>query len=391
MKLLKGEDIRRGFHRFTLMERGKLREISGVHISERVVQRSLCDNALVPVLTRTCISDNMACIKGKGTHAAIKRVAYFLREYYRKTGSNEGYVVLVDFSNFFGNMKHWHIRKILEDHFTDKDMIEFIMLFVDAFGEVGCGLGSQVPQIIGTVYASKADHYAKEVLRIHEYIKYMDDTFDGSVKKIAQNMLLVQTETKAKDQNMAEIEVLTEYGNVIARYEGFETVYKELDDGMILSNDGTVYVEQPEQKPDVDQIRIAKLAEVSSRCESTIFEGVDVELTDGSVEHVSLTEKDQINLFGKQSQLAAGATQLEYHEDGKLCKYYSAEDMTKIIEAAMKFVSYHTTYCNSINAWIKGAQTAEEIEAIQYGAQIPDEYKSKVLKDYETAMGACKA
>lgn len=177
MKLLKGEDIRRGFHRFTLMERGKLREISSVHISERVVQRSLCDNALVPVLTRTCISDNMACIKGKGTHAAIKRVAYFLREYYRKTGSNEGYVVLVDFSNFFGNMKHWHIRKILEDHFTDKDMIEFIMLFVDAFGEVGCGLGSQVSQIIGTVYASKADHYAKEVLRIHEYIKYMDDTW----------------------------------------------------------------------------------------------------------------------------------------------------------------------------------------------------------------------
>lgn len=177
MKLLKGEDIRRGFHRFTLMERGKLREISSVHISERVVQRSLCDNALVPVLTRTCISDNMACIKGKGTHTAIKRVAYFLREYYRKTGSNEGYVVLVDFSNFFGNMKHWHIRKILEDHFTDKDMIEFIMLFVDAFGEVGCGLGSQVSQIIGTVYASKADHYAKEVLRIHEYVKYMDDTW----------------------------------------------------------------------------------------------------------------------------------------------------------------------------------------------------------------------
>jgi hypothetical protein len=187
---------------------------------------------------------------------------------------------------------------------------------------------------------------------------------------------------------MAEIEVLTEYGNVIAKYEGFETVYKEIDGGMILSNDGTVYVEQPEQEPDVDQIRTAKLAEVSSRCENAIFAGVDVELTDGSVEHISLKEKDQINLFGKQSQLAAGATQLEYHEDGKLCKYYSAEDMTKIIEAAMKFVSYHTTYCNSMNAWIKGAQTAEEIEAIQYGAQIPDKYKSKVLKDYEAAMGA---
>ena len=47
-------------------------------------------------------------------------------------------------------------------------------------------------------------------------IRFKDNSsvFDGSVKKIAQNMLLVQTETKAKDQNMAEIEVLTEYGKV---------------------------------------------------------------------------------------------------------------------------------------------------------------------------------
>lgn len=177
MKLLNGEDIRRGFHRFTLLERGKLREISSVHISERVVQRSLSDNALVPVLTRTCISDNMACIKGRGTHLTINRVAFFLREFYRDTGSNEGFVVLVDFSNFFGNMKHWYIRQIFENHFTDKDMIEFAMLFVDAFGEVGCGLGSQVSQNVGTVYPNKADHYAKEVLRIRPYVRYMDDTF----------------------------------------------------------------------------------------------------------------------------------------------------------------------------------------------------------------------
>lgn len=218
--------------------------------------------------------------------------------------------------------------------------------------------------------------------------KDSDKTYEGSVKKIAQNMLLVQTETEAKNPNTAEIKVLTESGNVIAKYEGFETVYKKVEEGMILSNDGTVFVEQPAQDPDAEQIRSGKLAEISNRCESTIFAGVDVVLTDGSKEHISLTEKDQINLFGKKAQLAAGATQLEYHEDGQLCKYYSAEDMTKIIETAMKFVSYHTTYCNSMNAWIKGAKTAEEIEAIQYGAAIPDKYKSQVLKDYEAAMGA---
>lgn len=177
MKLLAGEDIRRGFHNFTIMERGKLRDISSVHISERVVQRSACDNVLVPILTRTIISDNMACIKGRGTHATIDRVAFFLREYYRKTGSNEGVIVLIDFTNFFGNMQHWYIRTILQKHFTDKEVVEFIMLFVEAFGEVGCGLGSQISQIVGTIYPNEPDHFAKEVLQIRAYIRYMDDTF----------------------------------------------------------------------------------------------------------------------------------------------------------------------------------------------------------------------
>ena len=32
----------------------------------------------------------------------------------------------------------------------------------------------------------------------------------------------------------------------------------------------------------------------------------------------------------------------------------SAEDMQKIINGAMEFKSYHTTYGNSVNMWIKG-------------------------------------
>ena len=62
--------------------------------------------------------------------------------------------------------------------------------------------------------------------------------------------------------------------------------------------------------------QVAKKAEVAAACEQAIYRGVSVTLTGGDVEHYSLTEHDQINLFGKQSQLAAGVTQLEYHADG---------------------------------------------------------------------------
>jgi len=51
-----------GFYEFDLMERGKLRHIKSVAISERVVQRCLCDYALVPMIGRTFIYDNGACM-----------------------------------------------------------------------------------------------------------------------------------------------------------------------------------------------------------------------------------------------------------------------------------------------------------------------------------------
>ena len=136
----------------------------------------------------------------------------------------------------------------------------------------------------------------------------------------------------------------------------------------------------------LEEIKAAKKQEIGEACDKIIYEGMDVTLTNGSTEHFSLTDHDQLNLFGKQVQLAAGAEQLEYHSDGQPCKYYSAADMRLIIAAAMQHVSYHTTYCNAVNMWIAGCETAEEIQKIHYGAEIPEQYQSDVLKAYIASM-----
>ena len=142
----------------------------------------------------------------------------------------------------------------------------------------------------------------------------------------------------------------------------------------------------PDPEPvSLEELQAWKRAEVSAACEAAIYSGVDVELSSG-MEHFSLTEKDQLNLFGKQAQLAAGADKLEYHQDGHPCRYYSAEDMQKILSAATQHVSYHTTYCNSLNMWIDGAAAVDEVNTIYYGAGIPEKYQSDVLKDYLARM-----
>lgn len=221
-------------------------------------------------------------------------------------------------------------------------------------------------------------------------IKFLNQnsTVEGNVKKINNHVVQI---TRA-DQNLSGFHLVTRNGAIWGKYEDYTTLYRTVDDGFQLSNNGSVYVE-PEPIPDLepyeptlDEMKQQKINEVSAACKETIYSGVDVELPTGSTEHFSLKEEDQINLFGKQAQITAGVTQLEYHQDGHPCRYYTVEEMTAIITAAMQFVSYHTTYCNSLYTWINSVEDKEDLQKITYGASIPIEYQSEVLQTYLLSM-----
>ena len=141
----------------------------------------------------------------------------------------------------------------------------------------------------------------------------------------------------------------------------------------------------------VEAYRQAVRRRNSEICAETIVAGTDVELSDG-VEHFSLTQNDQTNLIGLQSVLAAGAEKVPYHKDRdaegtKPCVYYSAADAEKIIQEVMSFKTFHTTYCNSLFCWLDSMEKASDMDAVVYGAEIPEEYQSEVLKDILGGMG----
>ena len=208
----------------------------------------------------------------------------------------------------------------------------------------------------------------------------------GSCRRISQHVIEVLLEGDLPPAaDLMGFRLLRNNGDLLFDSTDYNTVYREVEGGYQLSDDGSVYTppakpEEP-QPPTLEERKAEKKAEVGSACEQAIYLGVSVALP-ASTEHFSLTEHDQINLFGKQAQLAAGAQQLEYHQDGQPCRYYTAEEMQAILEAAMFHVSYHTTYCNSLNMWIDAAENEEELEGIFYGADIPEEYQSIVLQDY---------
>lgn len=173
-ELLAGTFRSRGFYEFDLVERGKPRHIRSVHISERVVQRSLCDNCLVPMLSRSFIHDNGASLRGKGYDFAVDRVTQFLARHYRKYGS-EGYALVFDFSKYFDNAAHEPIFAALEKSGIDERLAAISKYFISCFGEVGLGLGSQVSQIAAIALPNRLDHFVKDKLGIKAYERYMDD------------------------------------------------------------------------------------------------------------------------------------------------------------------------------------------------------------------------
>lgn len=174
--LMSGKFRTKGFYEFDLYERGKPRHIRAVHISERVVQRCLCDHALIPLLERSFIHDNGASMKGKGITFALNRLETHLHRFWREHGT-EGYVLTFDVHHFFDSIPHDLIRKILDKAVYDERLRALTTYFMDQFGPVGMGLGSQISQICALASLNALDHNVKEKAHIRYYGRYMDDGY----------------------------------------------------------------------------------------------------------------------------------------------------------------------------------------------------------------------
>lgn len=167
----------KGFYEFTINERGKTREIKSVHISERCVQKSLCQNALIPLIVPRLIYDNSASIPGRGLNHAISRLKMHLRYHYKMYG-REGGILIADFSNYFGSIDHAILIQKLDKIIEDKRILNLTSYFINCFsGDKGLGLGSEISQICAMYYLNDMDHFIKEQLHIKAYARYNDDFY----------------------------------------------------------------------------------------------------------------------------------------------------------------------------------------------------------------------
>ena len=175
-ELLSGKWRSKGFIEFDIQDRGKKRHIKSVHITERVVQRCLCDYCLTPLLERPLIPDNSASQSGKGMDYALKRISEQLRWHYRKYGT-DGYILTYDFHKFFESISHEAAFALLDRYVQDERLRELSKYLVRMFGIKGLGLGSQISQTLAIAIPNRLDHMIKERMRCKCYGRYMDDGY----------------------------------------------------------------------------------------------------------------------------------------------------------------------------------------------------------------------
>lgn len=200
---------------FIINERGKTRCISGEQVPDRIVKHSLCDEILTPNIRKYLIYDNGASLTGRGIDFTRRRLLVHLRKYYAQHQSNDGYILLIDFSKYYDNIRHdilmeqfkaitdnehalWLLEKILDrskvdvSYMSDEeyavcmttvfnslvhDKIDRKLLTGEKFMAKHLNIGDQVAQVAGIAYPMEIDNYIKIVRGIKFYGRYMDDSY----------------------------------------------------------------------------------------------------------------------------------------------------------------------------------------------------------------------
>lgn len=226
------------------------------------------------------------------------------------------------------------------------------------------------------------------------YIKFLNskNTYKCKVKP-NKNIVTLEFDSEKEVSTSGfnlynDIECQVDIGNNF--YNNFTTIYRndketEKYNGYQLSNDGSVYIEPepiPEYEPTLAEIKEQKVQEMNQIQQTLIWQGTEIELSNGSKEKFTLNTNDQLSLNSLSVKNLEGLSVLPWHpaDESVPCKFYSEEDMKRITDTCMNFITYHVTYFRDLRIYIRSLQTKEEVRAIEYGVDIPIEYQSEVLQ-----------
>lgn len=176
----------------------KRRLVMALPFRDRVLQWAVY-RIVNPIFSRSYILDSYACIPGRGIHAAVKRINYWLR---LDCKYEKMYYLKLDIAKFFYRVDHQVLLNILASKIDDSDLMKLFHTIIESedtpFGlplsqnfrdgtrlfDIGIPIGNLTSQMFANLYMNELDQFAKRTFRIRRYIRYMDDIVILSPSKL---------------------------------------------------------------------------------------------------------------------------------------------------------------------------------------------------------------
>lgn len=125
-------------------------------------------NILEPVFTSTFTADTYSCIRGKGIHAAARKLQQELKD-----TQGTQYCLKLDIKKFYPSIDHAILKQLLQRKIKDKDLLNLLDGIIDS--AEGVPIGNYLSQYFANFYLTYFDHWIKEEQREKYYFRYADD------------------------------------------------------------------------------------------------------------------------------------------------------------------------------------------------------------------------
>lgn len=179
----------------------KWRDVVDAPMKDRIVHWMLYQH-LLPIWQPRFIHDTYGNLPGRGTHAAVRRLAQFARS------EKATWVLQLDISKYFYSVNHDLLKKRVLSHIGDHQLRVLIISLIDSFRTgnnydhlfdestmyrqtpaKGMPIGNLSSQLFANIFLNDFDHWIKETLHVKQYIRYVDDiAILGESREALQNI-----------------------------------------------------------------------------------------------------------------------------------------------------------------------------------------------------------
>ena len=196
---------------FQIIEKheGKIRKITTMPLFPDQTIHQLIVDILKPIFSKSFYEHSYASIHGKGTHKAKK----FIEKQIKNNPKDFKYISKIDIKKCYQNISHELLKSKIRKILRENKLFNLISKVIDSYNDssvdnkkFGIPIGFSTSQWFCNFLLTSLDHYAKQILKIKVYVRYMDDIVSaGRNKKVLHENqrkiieYLSDMELKAKD------------------------------------------------------------------------------------------------------------------------------------------------------------------------------------------------